>query len=52
MAGWRTALAITAEDIGASRVRMGDAVGLRDGRVKAGHLFDADGVGHHAEAGE
>ncbi|QAY78529.1 ABC transporter ATP-binding protein [Sphingosinicella sp. BN140058] len=42
-------LPITAEDRGDSRVRIGDAIGLRiDGA--AAHLFDADGVGHHAEA--
>ena len=43
--------AITAEDIGSSRVRMGDTVGLRV-EAKAGHLFDADGVGYHAEGAE
>jgi len=41
--------AITAEDAGASRIRMGDTVPLRiDGA--AAHLFDADGIGHHADA--
>jgi multiple sugar transport system ATP-binding protein len=40
-------LAITAEDEGNSRVRVGDAVGLAiDGR--AAHLFDREGLGHHA----
>ena len=43
--------AITAEDVGASRVRMGDTVGLKV-EAQAGHLFDADGVGYHAEGGE
>ncbi len=42
--------AITAEDAGASRVRMGDTVGLRVDAL-AGHVFDAAGVGYHAEAG-
>jgi multiple sugar transport system ATP-binding protein len=43
--------AVTAEDAGASRVKMGDTVGLNiDGR--AAHLFDVAGVGYHAEAGE
>ena len=38
--------AITAEDVGSSRVRMGDTVGLKvDGA--AAHLFDAAGVGFH-----
>jgi multiple sugar transport system ATP-binding protein len=38
--------AITAEDAGSSRVRMGDTVGLKiDGT--AAHLFDAAGVGYH-----
>ena len=41
-------LAITAEDEGYSRVRVGDTIGLRiDGH--AAHLFDADGAGHHSE---
>ena len=39
--------AITAEDIGSSRVRMGDTVGLAV-EAKAGHVFGADGVGYHA----
>jgi len=42
-------LEVTAQDEGNSRVKMGDRVGLRiDGA--AAHLFDAEGVGHHAEA--
>jgi multiple sugar transport system ATP-binding protein len=42
--------AITAEDEGDSRVRIGDKVGLRiDGG--AAHLFGPDGAGHHAVAG-
>ena len=41
--------AITAEDNGTSAVQVGDTVRLRiDGA--AAHLFDADGIGHHAEA--
>jgi multiple sugar transport system ATP-binding protein len=41
--------AITAEDVGSSRVKMGDTVGLRiEGHMT--HLFGPDGVGHHAEA--
>ena len=41
--------AITAEDVGNSRIRIGDAVGLRiDG--SAAHLFGPDGTGYHAEA--
>jgi multiple sugar transport system ATP-binding protein len=41
--------AITAEDEGNSRVRIGDKVGLRiDGT--AAHLFGPDGSGHHAAA--
>jgi multiple sugar transport system ATP-binding protein len=45
----RDGQAITAEDIGASRVKMGDTVGLRiDGGMA--HLFGPDGAGHHAEA--
>ena len=43
--------AITAEDIGSSRVQMGDTVGLMV-EAKAGHLFDADGVGYHEEGAE
>ncbi len=42
--------AITAEDAGSSRVQMGDTVGLKV-EATAGHLFDADGNGYHAEAG-
>ena len=42
--------AVVAEDAGASRVRMGDTVGLKV-EGSAAHLFDADGVGYHgAEA--
>jgi multiple sugar transport system ATP-binding protein len=43
-------LAITAEDEGLSRVRIGDTIGLR---IEGGsaHLFGPDGLGHHAEAG-
>jgi multiple sugar transport system ATP-binding protein len=42
-------LAITAEDEGNSRVRMGDTMGLAiNGR--GAHLFGPDGAGHHAEA--
>jgi len=41
--------AISAVDEGYSRVRIGDTVSLRiDGA--AAHLFDADGLGYHAEA--
>ncbi|HZF44491.1 MAG TPA: ABC transporter ATP-binding protein [Sphingomonadaceae bacterium] len=41
--------AITAEDEGYSRVKVGDTIDLAiDGA--AAHLFDADGRGHHAEA--
>jgi multiple sugar transport system ATP-binding protein len=41
--------AITAEDNGTSAVQVGDTVSLRiDGA--AAHLFDAEGVGHHAAA--
>ena len=40
--------AITAEDEGTSRVRMGDTVGLRiDG--SGAHVFGPDGTGYHAE---
>jgi multiple sugar transport system ATP-binding protein len=42
-------LAITAEDEGYSRVKVGDAIGLRINGA-AVHLFDAEGRGHHAEA--
>jgi multiple sugar transport system ATP-binding protein len=42
--------AITAEDEGNSRVRLGDKIGLAvDGA--AAHLFGPDGAGHHAVAG-
>ncbi|MDB5691831.1 MAG: transporter ATP-binding protein [Alphaproteobacteria bacterium] len=42
--------AITAEDEGNSRIRLGDKVGLRiDGT--AAHIFGPDGAGHHAAAG-
>jgi multiple sugar transport system ATP-binding protein len=41
--------AITAEDEGYSRTKMGDSVGLRiDG--SAAHLFGPEGEGHHSEA--
>jgi multiple sugar transport system ATP-binding protein len=41
--------AITAEDEGYSRVRIGDEIGLTlDGR--AAHVFGPDGTGHHAQA--
>jgi multiple sugar transport system ATP-binding protein len=41
--------AITAEDEGYSRVKIGDSVGLRiDGA--AAHLFGPDGEGHHSQA--
>jgi multiple sugar transport system ATP-binding protein len=40
---------ITAEDKGDSRLKVGEAVGLRiDGG--AAHLFGPDGAGHHSEA--
>jgi multiple sugar transport system ATP-binding protein len=41
--------AITAEDEGVSRVRIGDTIGLR---IEGGsaHLFDGEGLGHHSEA--
>src|SRR3954471_14771061 len=39
--------AITAEDEGNSRVRIGDKVGLRID-ADAAHLFGPDGTGHHA----
>ena len=38
---------VVAEDLGTSQVRMGDRVGLRL-QSEAAHLFDADGIGHHA----
>jgi len=42
--------AITAEDEGFSRVKIGDTVPLRvDGRVA--HIFGPDGSGHHAQDG-
>ncbi|MFN3943340.1 MAG: ABC transporter ATP-binding protein [Allosphingosinicella sp.] len=42
-------LEVTAQDEGASRIRMGDRIGLRiDGA--AAHIFGADGAGHHGEA--
>jgi multiple sugar transport system ATP-binding protein len=41
--------AITAEDEGNSRVRIGDKVGLRIDAAAA-HLFGPDGTGHHAAA--
>ena len=41
--------AITAEDAGSSRVKIGDTIALRiDG--SAAHVFDADGVGYHGPA--
>jgi len=43
--------AITAEDSGLSRVRMGDAVGLKL-NAAAAHLFNAQGVGYHADGVE
>ena len=43
---------VTAEDSGLSRVRMGDAVGLKLD-AGAAHLFNAQGRGYHAdEAGQ
>ena len=42
-------LAITAEDAGDSRVRVGDTIAL-DINGAAAHLFDGEGRGHHAEA--
>jgi multiple sugar transport system ATP-binding protein len=39
---------VTAEDEGNSRVRIGDLVGLKISGA-ATHLFDSDGIGHHAE---
>jgi multiple sugar transport system ATP-binding protein len=42
-------LEVTAQDEGASRVKIGDRIGLRiDGA--AAHLFGPDGAGRHAEA--
>ncbi|MFT4076366.1 MAG: sn-glycerol-3-phosphate ABC transporter ATP-binding protein UgpC [Asticcacaulis sp.] len=43
--------AVTAEDSGLSRVRMGDAVGLKLD-AGAAHLFNAQGVGYHADGWE
>ncbi len=42
--------AITAEDEGLSRVRIGETIGLR---IEGGsaHIFDGEGNGHHSEAG-
>jgi multiple sugar transport system ATP-binding protein len=40
---------VTAQDGGGSGLRIGDRVGLAVDGARA-HLFDADGVGHHAEA--
>jgi multiple sugar transport system ATP-binding protein len=41
-------VAVTAQDEGDSRIRLGDRIGLSiDGA--AAHLFSADGTGHHAE---
>lgn len=42
---------ITAEDVGASRVALGDRICLRIDGASA-HLFDADGNGHHAPSAE
>ncbi|EGF92882.1 mtlK [Asticcacaulis biprosthecium C19] len=39
--------AVTAEDAGTSKVKMGDPVGLRMD-AEAAHLFDGEGVGYHA----
>ena len=41
--------AITAEDEGYSRVKVGETIGLRI-RGEAAHLFDSDEHGYHAEA--
>jgi multiple sugar transport system ATP-binding protein len=43
--------AVTAEDSGLSRVKMGDAVGLKL-NAGAAHLFNAQGVGYHADGAE
>jgi multiple sugar transport system ATP-binding protein len=40
---------IIAQDIGFSRVRVGDRVGLRIA-AGAAHLFEPDGTAHHADA--
>jgi multiple sugar transport system ATP-binding protein len=42
-------LEVTAQDEGASQVKIGDRVGLKINGA-ASHLFGPDGVGHHAEA--
>lgn len=42
---------ITAEDVGASRVALGDRICLRIDGASA-HLFDADGNGHHSPSAE
>jgi multiple sugar transport system ATP-binding protein len=42
---------VTAEDSGLSRVRMGDAVGLKLD-AGAAHLFNAQGLGYHADGTE
>jgi multiple sugar transport system ATP-binding protein len=42
---------VTAEDAGLSRVKMGDAVGLKLDAAAA-HLFNAQGVGYHADGAE
>jgi multiple sugar transport system ATP-binding protein len=42
-------LEVTAQDEGASKVLMGDRIGLRI-NAAAAHLFGPDGVGRHAEA--
>jgi multiple sugar transport system ATP-binding protein len=42
-------LEVVAEDEGNSRLKVGDAIGLRIVGVAA-HLFDAEGRGYHAEA--
>jgi multiple sugar transport system ATP-binding protein len=39
---------LTADDEGNSRVRIGDQIGLKVSGA-ATHLFDSDGLGHHAE---
>jgi len=42
---------VTAEDTGLSRVRMGDAVGLKLD-ASAAHLFNAQGLGYHTDSAE
>jgi multiple sugar transport system ATP-binding protein len=42
---------IVAEDIGMSRIAVGDAVGLLFDKADA-HLFDGDGRGHHSDPGD